>query len=146
MVIGSDYTTVTASAMKGNYDRYEATMIAMAGEEGWEFFDGQEQVAPELVFNQATYGAAVLKIAELDIADRGIDAQLGLSFIPNEESLMGMSVEFDDEPQKQASIKAMIWRLALSTHVIRSLPRLGRGYDLSVLYAAFNQTPRLENV
>lgn len=129
-----------------SYEDFEATLILASSSQGWQFMDNSEVVAPELVFNRQTYAPAVLKTAEDDLRRRGIDVDLGLSFQPCEDALMGFEVHFKEEQLSEPAVdySAMLWRLCLAMHVVKHLP-LNQGYrDLTVLALSFDSMPVAE--
>lgn len=129
------------------YADFESILIKTAEQEGWEFQDGDDRVGAEVVFNQQTYGPLILRIAEDELADRGLTEDLGLVYAANSEAMAGVEVAFREESKGRVeAYTQMIWRLALSISVLKSLPRNGNVFDLSVLYAArFDELRRLEN-
>ncbi|CAN7532861.1 hypothetical protein LJR168_003804 [Pseudoxanthomonas sp. LjRoot168] len=150
-------------SMLTGYADFESILIKTAEQEGWEFRDGDEAVGADAVFNYQTYGPALLRVAELELADRGITVSgfpyqdrgdvttvedLGLVYTSCHDALMGVEVSFIEESasEKTLAYKRMIYRLALSIAVLKSLPRIDGSIDLSLLSAiAFDDVPRPEN-
>lgn len=120
------------------YGDFEGVMTQVAAEEGWTFCDGEEPVAAETVFNEETFGPAILKLAVDELAARGIPVELGVRFEPSPDSLLGMRADFDDA---RNSLLATSWRITLSSYVVEQLPRLGADFDLSLLRSTFVSTP-----
>lgn len=114
-------------------------MINLAAEEGWTFRDGEDEVAPEAVFNGETYGPALIRVAEMELGARGLPIELGASFEPREDTLLGVALVFDDK----ASLLAAMWRLSLAAYVVDQLPRIGQSRDLALLRQVFAHNPVL---
>jgi hypothetical protein len=120
------------------YGDFEGVMVEVAAEQGWTFCDGEEPVAAETVFNEETYGPAILKLASNELASRAIQAPLGVQFTEAPDSLLGMSASFNAD---QNTLLAATWRICLAAYVIEHLPRNGASYDLSLLRNVFALQP-----
>lgn len=118
---------------------FEAVMAHLAGEEGWVFRDGDDEIAAEGVFDKDTFAPALLRLAELEVAGRGLPISLGMTFEPREDALHGVSVAFDPD----ASLMAAMWRLTLAAHIVDQLPRIGDAKDLGLLHQVFVAQPAL---
>lgn len=123
------------------FEDFESIMILLAAEEGWQFRDGDDEVAPEAVFNDETYAPAMLGIAEFNMGVRDLSIDLGARFEPREDTMMGVAVAFDEK----APLVAALWRVVLAAYVIDQLPVVGGCKDLAVLREAFtpDATPAL---
>lgn len=120
------------------YGDFEGVMLKIAAHEGWTFCDGDEEIAPEAVFNEETYGPAILKVGGEELRAHGIDANLALAFQTAPDSVLGVSVALDPD---QNSFVAALWRVCMSAHVITSLPKIGEAFDLSMLRLVFGPQP-----
>lgn len=120
------------------YGDFEGVMIEVASEQGWTFCDAGEPVAPETVFNEETYGPAILKLAADELVRRGIEAPLGVSFTPSPEAMLGVGAAFDPE---QNNLLAATWRICLAAFVVEHLPRSGPDIDLVLLRDVFPAPP-----
>lgn len=120
------------------YEDFEGVLIEVAAEQGWSFCDGAEPVAHETVFNEQTFGPAILKLAADELAGRGFDVALGVNFTVDPEALLGVSAGFDDALN---SLKAACWRICMASYVVEQLPRSGADFDLALLREVFVQQP-----
>lgn len=120
------------------YGDFEGVMAEVAAERGWTFCDGDEPVAAATVFNEETFGPAILKLAADELTGRGFKVPLGVQFALAPEALLGVSASFNEE---QNSLLAATWRICLASYVVEHLPRIGADYDLSLLRAVFVQQP-----
>lgn len=118
---------------------FETIMLHLADEEGWTFRDGDDEVAPEGVFNSETFAPALMRVAEMELAARGLPIDLGVAFEQREDTLLGVSLAFDDK----ASLLAAMWRLSLAAYVVDQLPRIGQSRDLALLRQVFANQPAL---
>lgn len=114
-------------------------MLNLADEEGWTFRDGDDEVAPEGVFNSETFAPALMRVAEMELAARGLPIELGVTLEPREDALLGVGLAFDEK----ASLLAAMWRLSLAAYVVDQLPRIGHSRDLALLRQVFVHQPAL---
>lgn len=121
-----------------SYGDFEGVMIQVAAQEGWTFCDGDEPVAAETVFNDETYGPAILKVAATELQVRGFSANLGVEFPAAPDALLGVGVTFDPASN---SVLAATWRICLASYVIENLPKISNDYDLSLLRNVFEHRP-----
>lgn len=119
-----------------SYGDFEGVMIQVAAQQGWTFCDGDEPVVAEAVFNEETYGPAILKVATEELAARGIKAELGVQFQSARDAMLGVSASFDPAHN---GVLAATWRICLASYVVENLPRNGPDFDLSLLRDAFSQ-------
>ena len=122
------------------YEDFEGVLIEVALDRGWTFCEGGEPVAPDTVFNEQTFGPALLKLASDELSGRGLDVTLGVSFAADAEAMLGVSAVFDEA---QNDLKAACWRICMASYVVEQLPRNGADYDLSLLREVFAQQPAL---
>ena len=116
---------------------FEGVMLSLAEEEGWSFVEAGEEVPLEGVFNGETFGPALLRVAELELAARDLPIELGLGYEAREEALLGVGLTFDPA----ASLMAAMWRVSMAAYVVDQLPRAGAARDLALLRGVFEQHP-----
>ena len=128
--------TQTLQPMR-RFEDFEAIMIGLAEEEGWEFRDGDDEVAPHAVFNEETYAPALLYLVQVEIQARGLDIDLGVRYEPRADALCGVAVGFDES----APLMSSLWRLTLAAYMVEQLPQVGHARDLSMLREVFEPAP-----
>ena len=118
------------------FEDFEAIMILLAAEEGWQFRDGDDEIAPEAVFNEETYAPAMLGVAEFAMGVRELDIDLGVRFEARDDAMMGVAVAFDEK----APLVCALWRVVLAAYVVDNLPQIGLAKDLASLREVFTPT------
>lgn len=117
------------------YSDFEGIMVQLAQHEAWEFeFEGQP-VSASSVFNEATFGPALLQAAQLELAVRGIAQDLALVLEPDDKAMFGKRVRFDDS---RNGIVPGMWRLAQCAYQLQELPRRGHRICLDLVPAALH--------
>lgn len=113
-----------------DYCDFQGIMREIAIMRGWEFKFGDESVPVDSVFNAAMFAPALLAAGSAELHVRRIPFDLGIEIEEDKQSLFGARVVFDES---RNSTVAQIWRLALSTMIIESLPKSGQCVSLDPL-------------
>lgn len=100
------------------YRDYEQIMIRLAKDRGWEFEFAGESVPTQSVFNQATYGPALLVAAGTELAAREIPCDLAFEIGGEPNSLFGAKISF---PPERSSFQAQIMRISTTAMIIDAL-------------------------
>lgn len=114
---------------------FEGIMLQLAQHENWEFEYEGHPVPAASVFNEATFGPALLQAAQFELTARGISQDLGLILEADDKTMFGKRVRFDDS--RNGAIAGM-WRLAQCAYQLRELPRNGRRICLDLVPAVLS--------
>lgn len=107
-------------------------MLQLAQHEGWQFEYEGRPISTALVFNDATFGPALLQAAQAELDARGITQDLGLVLESDSGAMFGKRVHFDDS---RNNVVAGIWRLAQCAYQLQELPRNGDRISLDLVPA-----------
>lgn len=113
-----------------SYEDWEALMVLLAQDRGWEFSFEREYVPVHAVFNAATYGPVLLTAAATELRMRQVGCDMAIALHGDAKSLFGARADFEDE---RNTIHAQMWRLHATAVLIESLPKDGRVYQLDAL-------------
>ncbi|MDQ1090608.1 hypothetical protein QE400_000021 [Xanthomonas sacchari] len=115
------------------YRVFEGIMLEYARAQGWEFcFQGQPLPLAS-VFNNATFGPALLVAAQAELTLRKIDVDLGLAVEDDEAAMFGRRVEFDSG---RSDLLTQMWRLTQTAYQVDMLPREQNRIVLDLVPAA----------
>ncbi|WP_164153500.1 hypothetical protein [Stenotrophomonas maltophilia] len=115
------------------YREFEGVMLEYARAQGWEFsFQGQPLPLAS-VFNDATFGPALLMAAQAELKLRKIDVDLGLSVESDDTAMFGRRVEFD---AGRSNLLTQMWRLTQTAYQVDMLPREQNRIVLDLVPAA----------
>lgn len=117
------------------YADFEGVMLQLAHEEGWEFEYDARSVSVASVFNEATFGPALLQAAQLELAARGISQDLGLILEADEQAMFGKRIRFDDS---RSGLMVRMWRLVHCAYQVDMLPRNGNRICLDLVPAVLS--------
>lgn len=116
-----------------SYRGFEGVMLEYAKAQGWEFSFQGKPLPLASVFNDATFGPALLMAAQAELTLRKIDVDLGLSVESDDTAMFGRRVEFD---AGRSNLLTQMWRLTQTAYQVDMLPREQNRIVLDLVPAA----------
>ncbi|AOY69347.1 hypothetical protein LN483_07120 [Xanthomonas euvesicatoria pv. euvesicatoria] len=126
-----------------SYREFEGIMLEFAKAQGWEFSFQAQPLPLASVFNNATFGPALLVAAQVELSLRKIEVDLGLVVQEDNGAMFGRRVEFDPA---RSHLLTQMWRLTQTAYQVDLLPREQNRIVLDLVPAALEpyEAPALQ--